>query len=1205
VLGLLLTLAWRVEGAYSGKATFLTPGGIELGQTFITQITVSNSGSSAWVPGLNGTNLLPSYQIVFSSMTWTNGWGPDFSVTFNQTNIIAPGATDKHVYELPNVPPPPLSPTNPGTYRVYVDSWCHASESQDVYIKMSNSPALLTFTVTPVPTWGIIGLSGNLHFGAVVTGLTATATLTITNSGTAPLAVSGISYPAGFSGAWSGSVPAGSAQNVIVTFAPTAMQPYTGTVTVFSNAEEGSGSGACSGTGVGRVIGLSGNVAFGDVATGTLATATLVLTNSGNAALAVSNIACPAGFSAGWTGTVAAGKSTNVTVSFLPASAQDYGGTITVQSDKTSGANTIAASGRGIGSTRIIGLLGNLSIFGAVVQGQTKTATLTITNSGSSTLTVSGILYSNGFSGAWSGAIPSHGSHPVTVTFAPLQPDTYAGTATVLSDATSGSNTLACLGYGINRVLGLGGNLDFGHVLTGRTATAMMTVSNMGNSTLTISNIVYPAGFSGSTNGRIQGFWYTNVTVTFAPAAVQSYGGTITVLSDKTAGANTLLVSGSGQVASRSIGLTGNMAFGGVVTGLTASATLTVTNSGTADLAVTGIAYPPGFSGAWTGAVAAGASRGVTVTFSPVAAQGYGGAITVQSDAMSGVNTQLCSGTGISRVLSLSGSLAFGNVLTGLTATASLVISNAGNAALTVSSLSYPSGFSGAWSGSIGAGKSTNVTVIFTPVLAQWYGGIVRVNSDKTSGWNEISASGWGKPVERGIIDVSGHLSFGDVTTGLTATTTMTVSNRGSVSMIVTGYYCPPGFQASWTGTVAAGASQSVGVAFSPKEMMSYDGWVLYVYSDATSGSNKIHCAGTGVGRVLRLGGSLAFGPVSTGQTASAALVLTNEGNRALTVSGIGYPTGFSGHWSGAIGAGQAATVTVVFAPQALGAYTGTVTVASDQTSGGNTIGISGQGVAPFRYGTITFMAGTYAAQEGVTRKIYVKRLNGSDGAVSVSYLTKPQTALAGKDYIHKIGTLNWTNGDTASKVIKIPIRADGVREGAEIFQVVLKNPVRAALGAIIKTKVTIAANIKSELVDAPQLQRMDRLADALDKEDGVWVTSSRAPWRSQGFVTSDGVDAARSGNSDQAGVLSWLQTDLDGPGVLSFDWIVKGAGADSAVFLIDGQVIRVVGARYAWMTETMPLPEGAHTLRWIFLCGDSLQAGAAYLDGVTWTTVP
>jgi|GEM_PF-3815943 len=97
--------------------------------------------------------------------------------------------------------------------------------------------------------------------------------------------------------------------------------------------------------------------------------------------------------------------------------------------------------------------------------------------------------------------------------------------------------------------------------------------------------------------------------------------------------------------------------------------------------------------------------------------------------------------------IALGGNLAFGNVTVGQTATRTLTISNAGNATLNVTNISYPAGFSGNWnSGNIAAGSSTNVNVSFTPNAATSFGGNIAVNSDATSGINTIAASGVGLP---------------------------------------------------------------------------------------------------------------------------------------------------------------------------------------------------------------------------------------------------------------------------------------------------------------------------------------------------------------------------------------------------------------------------------------------------------------------------
>ncbi len=103
---------------------------------------------------------------------------------------------------------------------------------------------------TPTPT-STVSITGNLSYGSVPVGTTATLTLTIVNTGAAPLTVTGISFPPNYTGSFtSGTVAAGASQPVTVTFAPTAAQSYTGTITVTGNQANGSNTILVSGTGI-------------------------------------------------------------------------------------------------------------------------------------------------------------------------------------------------------------------------------------------------------------------------------------------------------------------------------------------------------------------------------------------------------------------------------------------------------------------------------------------------------------------------------------------------------------------------------------------------------------------------------------------------------------------------------------------------------------------------------------------------------------------------------------------------------------------------------------------------------------------------------------------------------------------------------------------------------------------------------------------
>jgi formylglycine-generating enzyme required for sulfatase activity len=142
------------------------------------------------------------------------------------------------------------------------------------------------------------------------------------------------------------------------------------------------------------------------------------------------------------------------------------------------------------------------------------------------------------------------------------------------------------------------------------------------------------------------------VNVTFSPTAVQSYSGNISVASDATSGTGTISVSGEGAIL---IALIGNLSFGNVTVNVPSQLDFTISNTGTLDLTVSGIAYPSGFSGNWSGTILPGASQSVTVVFTPTAVQSYGGNLSIASNATGGSGLLSLIGTG--RAAGVTGSM--------------------------------------------------------------------------------------------------------------------------------------------------------------------------------------------------------------------------------------------------------------------------------------------------------------------------------------------------------------------------------------------------------------------------------------------------------------------------------------------------------------------------------------------------------------------
>ncbi len=130
-------------------------------------------------------------------------------------------------------------------------------------------------------------------------------------------------------------------------------------------------------------------------------------------------------------------------------------------------------------------------------------------------------------------------------------------------------------------------------------------------------------------------------------------------------------------------------------------------------------------------------------------------------------------------------------------------------------------------------------------------------------------------------------------------------------------------------------------------------------------------------------------------------------------------------------------------------------------------------------------------------------------------------------------------------------------------------------------------------------------LAQALDGAGLVWTTGGDANWTPQTAITSDGIDAARSGDvaNNQS---TWVQTTVQGPATVTFRWKVSSeARNDYLRFQVNDRIIRSLSGERDWRSYTYTIAEsGTHTLRWFYTKDATASAGAdtGWLDTVTIT---
>jgi len=388
-------------------------------------------------------------------------------------------------------------------------------------------------------------------------------------------------------------------------FAPTTAGSLAGSVSIASNAPTSPASIALTGTGVAVTQTLSfsaTSLAFGNVNTGTSSTKSETITNTGNTSVQISQITVSG---TGYTlsgatvpATLSPSQSLTLNVVFAPTAAGVASGTVSVTSNASGSPATIALSGTGAQP----GLAVNPATFnfGSVIDGQSKSQSFTITNSGTASLTISQLSISapgytvNGLSVP--STVAAGGTTTFNAVFVPTTAGSLTGTVNIVSNAPNSPTTVALSGTGVTATQTISfssSSLAFGSLNTGTSSTKNETITNTGNSSVTISQIsVSGAGYSlsGASAPVTLGVGQTSTFgVIFDPASAGTLNGTITVTSNASGSPATIALSGTGvQAVSHTVNLTWSDS-GSTITGYNVYRT---TTSGSGYVKITGSLLP-------------------------------------------------------------------------------------------------------------------------------------------------------------------------------------------------------------------------------------------------------------------------------------------------------------------------------------------------------------------------------------------------------------------------------------------------------------------------------------------------------------------------------------------------------------------------------------------------------------------------------------
>jgi hypothetical protein len=505
--------------------------------------------------------------------------------------------------------------------------------------------------------------------------------------------------------------------------------------------------------------------------------------------------------------------------------------------------------------------------------------------------------------------------------------------------------------------------------------------------------------------------------------------------------------------------------FGSIAVGTTSTAkTFTLTNYQPTALSITSAVFGgpfvldtgavttcPVVGGVVSGTLAANSKCVIGVDFQPTAVgPAAGGQITVNDSAPLSPQVATLTGTGIAAVVVSPGTLAFGNVQTGTSATKNVTVTNNQAVNLDFTSISAPAPYT------VFAGTTT--CVVGTPVLPGTNCVISVMYSPTTVGANPASVltitdDALGSPQ---MVNLTGSgvgqvtlnptsLAFGTVEVNNAVTQNVTVTNNLGISLTISTI---TGFPAAYTQSIVAnsctpglvvvpGGNCVIAVTLTATATGAQPG-TISINDDAPTSPQKFSVSANAIAPVVFSPTSLSFAAQQVGTTSTPAktVTLNNEQTVALNISGATITGPNASDFNvtttcplvpASLAASGNCPLQVTFTPSASGVRTAILNVADDALGSPQTIPLTGSGSAPVTVlpGLLTFTSpvGSTSAYQNVTIT------NASSGSVLFTGL------LLSGDFIQtatNCGTLPFTLTPGANCTVSLEFNPSigGTRDG-------------------------------------------------------------------------------------------------------------------------------------------------------------------------------
>jgi Abnormal spindle-like microcephaly-assoc'd, ASPM-SPD-2-Hydin len=400
------------------------------------------------------------------------------------------------------------------------------------------------------------------------------------------------------------------------------------------------------------------SLGFGPHLVGTSNTQTVMLTNTGSGALSITSIAITGTNIADFTQTdtcgssVAVAASCTITITFTPEATGTRTASVGIADDAVGSPQSINLTGTG---TAQVVILSPASLaFGTQLVGATSQAkVVTLTNTGTTTLTLSSITTSGDYAQTnnCASSVAAGKSCTLNITFEATTAGPLPGSVVVSDDATTGSpQTLSLTGVGTYVSL-MPSVLNYPTVQPVGTASLaqQVTLTNLASTALTITGIQTTGDFAGTNTcgASVAAHGTCTISVTFTPTKSGSRRGSVVVSDSDPASPQATSLTGVGTFVSFS---PSSLTFGSQpVYFSTTPQTMMLTNAGPAQVNIASIVASGDYAllNSCGNTILAGSRCILSVTFTPSAAGGRTGYITVSDDDAGIMQSATLTGTGV------------------------------------------------------------------------------------------------------------------------------------------------------------------------------------------------------------------------------------------------------------------------------------------------------------------------------------------------------------------------------------------------------------------------------------------------------------------------------------------------------------------------------------------------------------------------------